>query len=98
MMNFPIVRCCCITISVFLAVVCPAWPWGHEGDRVVAKVAAKNLTPAARQKVALILGTADAGLDTAMAAAATWPDEINKVQTQTSNWHFVDVPVTAHSP
>jgi hypothetical protein len=62
---------------------------------VVAKVAAKNLTPAARQKVALILGTTDAGLETAMAAAAAWPDEINKVQTQTSNWHFVDVPVTA---
>ena len=30
-----------------------------------------------------------------MADAATWPDEINKSQTKTADWHFVDVPVTA---
>ncbi len=30
-----------------------------------------------------------------MAAAATWPDEINKKATGTGDWHFIDVSVTA---
>jgi hypothetical protein len=87
------VRLASLTLSFLLAVV-PAWPWGREGHRVVALIA-KNLSAAARAKVAAILGTNDAGLDAAMAAAATWPDEINKPATGTANWHFVDVPVTA---
>jgi hypothetical protein len=58
-------------------------------------VAAKNLSPEVRTKVAAILGTDDAGLEAAMAAAATWPDEINKPATGTANWHFIDVSVTA---
>src|ERR1035437_5839895 len=87
------VRLASLTLSFLLAVV-PAWPWGREGHRVVALIAAKNLSAAARAKAAAILGTNDAGLDAAMAAAATWPDEINKPATGTANWHFVDVPVT----
>src|SRR6266568_4493938 len=84
-----------ITISILLGAVSPAWSWGREGHRVVARVAAKNLTPDTRKKVAAILRTNGAGLEAAMAAAATWPDEINKTKTGTGNWHFVDVPVTA---
>jgi hypothetical protein len=78
-----------------LSTATPAWAWGHEGHRVVAKIAAKNLSPNTRKKLAAILGTTDAGLEAAMADAATWPDEINKKATSTGNWHFIDVPVTA---
>src|SRR5262249_41350315 len=53
------------------------------------------LSQVARKKVAVILATNDAGLETAMAAAATWPDEIDKKKTGTEQWHFVDVPITA---
>jgi len=69
--------------------------WGREGHRVVAKIAAKNLSQDARNKVATILGTNNAGVEEALAEASTWPDEINKSQTKTADWHFVDVPVTA---
>jgi hypothetical protein len=69
--------------------------WGREGHRIVAKIAAKNLSTEARQKVAAILRTNEAGVEAAMADAATWPDEISKPATKTGNWHFVDVPVTA---
>src|ERR1051326_8980932 len=73
----------------------PAFPWGAEGHRIVAMVAAKNISGATRSKLALILSTDDAGLEAAMAIAATWPDKINKRATKTENWHFIDVPVTA---
>jgi hypothetical protein len=83
-----------IALSLFLAAG-PAFPWGTEGHRVVALVAAKSISAATRAKLALILSTNDAGLEAAMATAATWPDKINKKTTKTENWHFIDVPVTA---
>ena len=69
--------------------------WGREGHRVVARVAAKNLTPDARKKVAAILGTTTAGVESAMATASTWPDDIDKRDTGTEGWHFIDIPVSA---
>jgi nuclease S1 len=86
-------RALCLALAVFLAVASPIWPWGREGHRIVARIAARNLKPEARKKLAAILGTNDAGLEQAMAAASTWPDEINKSRTGTFYWHFVDVPV-----
>ena len=68
--------------------------WGREGHRVVARIAARNLNQTARKKVAVILATNDAGLESAMAAASTWPDEIDKKKTDTEFWHFIDVPIT----
>ena len=73
----------------------PAWTWGRDGHRIVARIAAKNLKPGTREKLAAILATNDAGLEEAMAAASTWPDEINRSKTGTFNWHFVDVPADA---
>ena len=69
--------------------------WGHEGHRVIARIAARNLNQTARKKLAVILGTNDAGLEAAMVAAATWPDEIDRNKTGTQPWHFIDVPITA---
>src|SRR5260370_40642282 len=82
-------------ISVALAILLtapPGWSWGHDGHRLVAKIAAKNLSPDTRKKVAAILGTNDARVDAAMADAATWPDEIDKKTTGTADWHFIDAP------
>jgi hypothetical protein len=93
MPNSRTVRGLWITILVF-GVVSPAWSWGRDGHRVVAKIAAMNLTPDTRKKVAAILETDDAGLAASMAAASTWPDEISKSRTGTGGWHYVDVPVT----
>jgi hypothetical protein len=69
--------------------------WGTSGHRIVAKIAARNLSPNVRAKVVAILGTTDAGLEEAMATAATWPDDgLNKKKTKTGDWHFVDVSVS----
>jgi hypothetical protein len=72
----------------------PAWTWGRDGHRMVAKIATLQLTPATRAKLAAILQTDDAGLASAMAGASTWPDEISKRDTGSGNWHFINVPVT----
>jgi hypothetical protein len=87
------IRFVSIALSCFLAAG-PVWGWGRDGHRIVALIAAKNLSAAARAKVAAILGADDAGADEAIAAASTWPDEINRNATGTANWHFINIPVT----
>jgi nuclease S1 len=89
------VRAFSLAMAILLVAVSPLWSWGREGHRIVARIAVRNLKPEARKKLAAILGTNDAGLEEAMAAASTWPDEINKSKTGTFYWHFVDVPVNA---
>lgn len=84
-------------VGVLIAVLLTAQSaaaWGREGHRVIARIAARNLNQTARKKVAVILATNDAGLEAAMAAASTWPDEIDKKKTGTDTWHFIDVPIT----
>jgi hypothetical protein len=84
-----------LLVIVFLCGAGSASAWGHEGHRIVAKIAAKRLTVEARGKLAAILETSDSGLEEAMASASTWPDTIDRTATGTANWHFIDVPVTA---
>src|SRR5438034_4174682 len=75
----------------------PAWAWGHEGHRLVAKIAAKRLQPGVDAKVAAILGTSVAGLPAAMADAATWPDDIRDKEPGPAGWHFINAPVFSPS-
>lgn len=85
-----------VTFVIAQTLVChPSFGWGHEGHRIIAKIAAKNLSATARQKLAAILGTNDAGLESALADASTWPDEIDKSATQTASWHFINIAVGA---
>jgi hypothetical protein len=79
-------------VAVFLSAE-SGQAWGRQGHRIVARIAAKNLTPDTRAKLTAILGAPDAELETAMALASIWPDLIDKKRTGTSNWHFVDAPV-----
>lgn len=74
----------------------PAHAWGKEGHRIVARIAARNLLQTTREKLRAILGIpTDAGLATAMASAAIWPDLIDRDATGTSRWHFINVPISA---
>jgi hypothetical protein len=81
-------------LLVLAATVSPASAWGRAGHRVVARVAAKNLSAGARQKIAVILGTTASKVELAMAEASTWPDEIDKKATASENWHWVDISVS----
>jgi nuclease S1 len=84
-----------LLVSV-LVVPAPLHAWGKEGHRIVARIAAKNLTQTTRDKLRRILGvTTDAALASAMAAAAVWPDRIDRAATGTSRWHFINVPIAS---
>ena len=74
----------------------PAFGWGPEGHRIVARIAARNLTQKARMQVAsLLLCDPDpASVAEAMANASIWADTIDKRTTNTGEWHYIDIALT----
>jgi hypothetical protein len=69
-----------------------AWGWGYDGHRIVAVIAADNLTPAAESHVANILGVSPDQIATAMEAASIRPDsEFREEDPSTAPWHFIDI-------
>ncbi len=75
----------------------PCLAWGAEGHRIVAAIAADNLTPAARAQVGRLL---DGNGKTAMMQVSTWADEIRRARLETAPWHFTDIPIrnSAYDP
>ena len=70
----------------------PAYSWWETGHRTVARIAAANLTPAARVRLARILNVPDnpGAIADALAVASTWADE-TKNETHTGEWHYIDL-------
>jgi hypothetical protein len=66
----------------------PAFAWGPVGHSLVARIAESQLTPAARARVAEILGPGRT-----MASVASWADEVRSTRRETAPWHFVDIPI-----
>lgn len=63
--------------------------WGPQGHRLVARLAAGQLTPAAAQHVTWLLGTQT------LADVASWADRHVAEQVQTSWWHYLNIPPDA---
>lgn len=90
---------------ILLLSVRVALPWGAEAHRVIARIAARHLSPQARARVAALLSTdlqagpllaAGSGGDAlagAMAEVAPWADTIRSTKqgAGTDDWHFVDL-------
>ena len=68
----------------------PAFAWGAEGHEIVAGVALRELTPAARAQIAHLLGG-----EAMLALQSNWADEIKSQHRDTAAWHFVDIPLQA---
>ncbi len=70
----------------------PAYSWWENGHRTVARIAAANLTPAARVRLAHILKVSDTpeAIADALATVSTWADEV-KNETHTGEWHYIDL-------
>lgn len=81
-----------LVIAALLVNSVPASAWWDIGHQVVARIAVAHLSPAARTRVARILGVDDSGsaVADALAQASTWADE-TKAQTKTGEWHFIDL-------
>ena len=84
----------CIANIVLAVLLCPvsAWGWGNDGHKIVAIIAADNLTPAAQSHVANILGVPADQIAAAMEAASVRPDsEFREEDRSTAPWHFIDI-------
>jgi hypothetical protein len=64
--------------------------WGPEGHGLVARIALTQLTPAAKARIAEILGP-----DQTMVSVASWADDVRPERRNTAPWHFVDIPIAA---
>jgi nuclease S1 len=65
-----------------------AWPWGHIGHRVAARMAEDRLTPHALKAVHNLLGPG-----VSLADISTWADEQHEIP-GSGPWHYVNVPIT----
>lgn len=63
--------------------------WGPLGHRLVADIASARLTRAARQNVEWLLAPAT------LADVSSWADRYLEGNTQTSLWHYVNIPADA---
>ena len=80
------------TLLILLCIACaglyslPAFSWGQEGHRIIAKIAYDNLSCKARKQVNKVLGKQG------MIYWANWPDEIKSdtIYPNSYDWHFQD--------
>jgi hypothetical protein len=61
--------------------------WGNDGHRIVAIIAEKHLTDAARTEARRLLG------NNSLESVATFADDVRNSRPQTKNFHFVDIPL-----
>ena len=81
-----------LALSAILAVAFggQALAWGQEGHSIIAEIAQRRLSPEAARGVELLLGRGHS-----LASVASWADDIRDVRPETSDWHFVDMPLAA---
>lgn len=83
----------CLTLALTLLLAPrPASAWGAMGHRLVAQLAADELTPAARDEVARLLAGEP---EPTLVGIASWADELRDRQPElgrrTGRWHFVNL-------
>ena len=78
-------------IAALLLSPSTAYAWGYEGHQIIALIAAGELTPDAKARVADLLGGPDAS--SAMVRYSTWADEIRPMRRETAPWHYVDIEI-----
>ena len=89
-MNFRQLPSSALVAAGLLLAPASAFAWGAEGHEIVAGVALRELTPAARAQVAHLLGG-----EAMLVAQSNWADEIKSQRRDTAPWHFVDIPLPA---
>lgn len=84
-------RCGFIAL-VLLCTALPAFGWGPQGHRLVARLAEQELTPAARAEITRLLAGES---DPTLAGVANWADDIRDsdaaLYRRTARWHFVNI-------
>lgn len=86
-------------ISALAAVLTPAleFAWGEDGHSNVAEIAQHRLSPAgASTAEALLRGEypPDMPGTVSLASVSSWADDYRDAHRETTNWHFVDIPIS----
>jgi hypothetical protein len=79
--------------AMLLLVAAPAWPWGPEGHRLIAEIAWKHATPAARAELRKLLPEGETVI-----SISPWADEVRPQRRETAPWHYINIPVEAAPP
>jgi nuclease S1 len=84
-------RSLALAAALVCALVCvwtgDALAWGQEGHSIIAEIAQQRLSPAAAQRVAGLLK------GRSLASIASWADDVRDTRPETTQWHFVDIPL-----
>jgi nuclease S1 len=84
-----------VTSVLWLALGISASPslfaWGVQGHRLVGAIAANHLSPIPKRNVEWLLAPET------LPGVASWADEVQGGITQTSPWHYVNIPADAKS-
>jgi hypothetical protein len=86
------------TLALAAVIICAfvgqALAWGEEGHAIVAEIAQRRLNDTARAAVSTILKNSSPELTNAsLASFASWADDYRPTHHETTNWHFVDIPL-----
>jgi hypothetical protein len=90
-----------LTLMANIAQPRTALAWGDDGHKVVALIAQSFLEPDVRKRVnALLAADTDSLTAHDIASEATWADKFRDANTggarqKTSQWHFVDIEISA---
>jgi hypothetical protein len=80
--------------ATLASIASPALAWGDPGHAVVALIAYRHLTPAARHEVDRLLASdSDDLTGPDIASRATWADKYRISHRETAAWHFVDIEI-----
>jgi hypothetical protein len=79
----------CVAAFAVLMPLSQAFGWGAEGHSIVAEVAQRRLSEAAAAAVGKLLERGS------LASVASWADDVRPDNSPTSNWHFVDIPISS---
>jgi hypothetical protein len=82
-----------LSIALLLCLPSPSTPWSRWEHEVIAEIAQRNLTGAARRQVELILGP-----DIGLRAVATWADRVRYQRRFTAPWHWINYPLELDEP
>lgn len=81
-----------IAILCWCSTAAPALAWWNAGHAIIADMAESRLTPAAKRHVQGLLALEQ---HRRLRSIASWADNIRRDRPETSNWHFVDIPLDA---
>ena len=82
-------RIAAVLMAVAVGAMASVEAWGPQGHRLVGLVAARHLTPVAKQNVSWLLD------GHTLADVSNWADSLTSDQAQTSYWHYLNIPPNA---